>query len=86
MAGVIAGNRISASSPDTDLPTVAGLRVSGDGIRLFAFGALFNPPEQVYLWQSIYLEGCVQVPHLMLYRAEIGCQSYNEQQGSGEQE
>lgn len=28
LSGVIAAHRITASSPDTDLPTVAGLRVS----------------------------------------------------------
>ncbi|XP_067087753.1 pyrroline-5-carboxylate reductase 1a [Osmerus mordax] len=33
-AGVIAGNRIIASSPDTDLPTVAGLRKLGVNLTM----------------------------------------------------
>uniref|UniRef100_A0A4W5KL83 Pyrroline-5-carboxylate reductase catalytic N-terminal domain-containing protein n=1 Tax=Hucho hucho TaxID=62062 RepID=A0A4W5KL83_9TELE len=34
-AGVIATQRIIASSPDTDLPTVSGLRVRGRDVCLF---------------------------------------------------
>ncbi|CDQ96263.1 unnamed protein product [Oncorhynchus mykiss] len=38
-AGVIATQRIIASSPDTDLPTVAGLRVRGRDVCLFCLCA-----------------------------------------------
>lgn len=35
-AGILAAHKITASSPDTDLPTVSGLRVSAGGRRAAA--------------------------------------------------